>query len=361
MTLLEISEQNPSEQDFWQAILDRDDRFDGKVFYGVHSTHIYCRPTCPSRKPQRHHVSFFRSPLEAETAGFRACQRCHPKAAIDPNQEKMLTVCRYLQSHSNPIPTLAELGALVGMTPSHLQRLFKQQVGITPFQYATALRTDRFKQSLRRGESIAEALYDAGYGSASRLYEKAAAHLGMTPATYQQSGQGMIIRYTITNSALGALLVAATDRGLCSVRLGDPTKLQAELQQEFSQATLQPADPELQNWVESIVTYLSGTTSLPDLPCDVRATAFQLQVWDALRRIPAGTTAHYSQIAETINQPTAVRAVARACATNPIALVVPCHRVVPKAGGIGGYRWGVDRKEALLRLEQQFQQKREEI
>lgn len=356
-----MTSQQISEQNIWQAILDRDDRFNGKVFYGVHSTHIYCRPTCPSRRPQRRHVSFFRSPLEAEAAGFRPCKRCHPKAAIDPTQEKMLRVCHYLQSHSNPIPTLAELGSLVSMAPSHLQRLFKQQMGITPFQYAEALRTDRFKQALRQGEPIARALYDAGYGSASRLYEKAAAQLGMTPATYQRSGQGMIIRYTITNSALGALLVAATDRGLCSVRLGDPAKLQAELQQEFSRATLQPADPELQNWVEAIVNYLSGANPLPNLPCDVQATAFQLQVWDALRRIPAGTTAHYSQIAEAIQQPTAVRAVARACATNPIALVVPCHRVVPKAGGIGGYRWGVDRKEALLRLEQQFQQKREEI
>ncbi|HEY9700512.1 MAG TPA: bifunctional DNA-binding transcriptional regulator/O6-methylguanine-DNA methyltransferase Ada [Trichocoleus sp.] len=356
MTLLQTSEQN-----LWQAILDRDDRFDGKIFYGVHSTHIYCRPSCPSRRPQRHHVSFFRSPLEAEAAGFRPCKRCHPKTAIDPTQEKMLTVCRYLQSHSNPMPTLAELGSQVSMSPGHLQRVFKQQMGITPFQYAEALRTDRFKQALQQGEPIAQALYDAGYGSASRLYEKAAAQLGMTPATYQRSGQGMIIRYTITNTSLGALLVAATDRGLCSVRLGDPVKLQSELQQEFFQATLQPADTELQNWVEAIVEYLSGTNSLPDLPCDVQATAFQLQVWDALRRIPAGTTVHYSQLAEAIAQPTAVRAVARACATNPIALVVPCHRVVPKAGGVGGYRWGVDRKEALLRLEQQFKQKREEI
>lgn len=345
-----------SEKTFWQAVLDRDSSFDGKVFYGVHSTGIYCRPTCPSRKPSRSQVSFFQSPKEAEVQGFRPCKRCQPQnaSAIDPARDKVLAACRYIDQ-SDHIPTLEELSAQIGMSSSHLQRIFKQIVGVTPFQYGNARRTERLKQHLHQGEEIAHALYEVGYGSSSRLYEKAKDQLGMTPASYKRYGRGEEIRYTIVNSHLGFLIVAATHRGLCSVRLGETVvELEEGLLREFHHASFRRADEELQHWIQAMVDYLSGNLPLPELPCDVKATAFQLRVWEELRKIPIGTTRSYSDIAVSIGQPTAIRAVACACATNPIALIVPCHRVVPKAGGLGGYRWGVARKQALLDLEKQY-------
>jgi AraC family transcriptional regulator of adaptative response/methylated-DNA-[protein]-cysteine methyltransferase len=347
-----------SEKTFWQAVLDRDSNFDGKVFYGVHSTGIYCRPTCPSRKPSRSQVSFFQSPKEAEVQGFRPCKRCQPQnaSAIDPARDKVIAACRYIDQ-SEHIPTLEELSAQFEMSPSHLQRIFKQIVGVTPFQYGNARRTERLKQHLHQGEEIAHALYEVGYGSSSRLYEKAPEQLGMTPASYKRYGRGEEILYTIVNSHLGFLIVAATHRGLCSVRLGETVaELEEGLHREFHHASFRRADEELQQWIQAMVDYLSGDRSLPELPCDVKATAFQLRVWEELRKIPIGTTRSYSDIAVSIGQPTAIRAVACACATNPIALIVPCHRVVPKAGGLGGYRWGVARKQALLDLEKQYAQ-----
>jgi AraC family transcriptional regulator of adaptative response/methylated-DNA-[protein]-cysteine methyltransferase len=346
-----------SEETLWQAFLERDSSFDGKVFYGVRSTGIYCRPTCPSRKPRRSQVSFFQSPQEAEAYGFRPCKRCQPQNATapDPAKDKVLAACRYIESQCDRIPRLEELSAQVEMSPSHLQRVFKQSVGVTPFQYGDALRTKRLKQHLHQGEEIAHALYEVGYGSSSRLYEKAPEQLGMTPAAYKRYGWGEEIRYTSVNSPLGFLTIAATERGLCSVRLGETeAELEAGLRNEFRYATLRRADDELRQWLQALVDYLSGDRSVPELPSDVKATAFQLRVWEALREIPLGTTVSYSDIASVIGQPTAVRAVARACATNPIALVVPCHRVLPKAGGVGGYRWGVTRKQKLLALEQEY-------
>lgn len=341
-----------AEEIIWQAILNRDQHFDGKVFYGVNSTKIYCQPSCPSRKPNRCQVSLFPSPQIAEAQGFRPCKRCHPqnKTASNP-QVKVLAACRYIEAQSDRLPTLAELSTQVEMSPFHLQRVFKQIVGVTPFQYASAHRTKHFKQHLQQGEDITSALYEVGYGSSSRLYEKAPKQLGMTPATYKRRGRGEEIRYTTVNSPLGYLLVAATVRGLCDVRLGDTVaELEEGLFQDFGDALLRRAEDELQAWVQAVVDYLSGMP-LPELPCDVQGTAFQLRVWDTLRKIPSGTTRSYSDIADAIGQPTAVRAVARACATNPIALLVPCHRVIPKTGGLGGYRWGVARKQALLDLE----------
>lgn len=343
-----------SKETLWQAVLKRDSGLDGKVFYGVHSTRIYCRPTCPSRKPIRSQVSFFQSPKEAEDQGFRPCKRCQPQCAatINPARDKVIAACRYIEAQSEHIPTLLELGAQVEMSPSYLQRVFKQMVGVTPFQYADACRIERLKQRLRQGEQITQALYEAGYGSSSRLYEKALLQLGMTPATYKKLGHGEAIRYATANSPLGYLIVAATERGLCSVRLGKTAlELEDELKNEFRNASLLPADAQLCQWTQSLVDYLGGNLTLPDLPCDVKATTFQLRVWKALRAIPIGTTANYSDIACAIGQPTSVRAVASACATNPVALVIPCHRVVPKVGGLGGYRWGVTRKQALLDLE----------
>lgn len=346
------------EELFWQAVLERDSKFDGKVFYGVHSTGIYCRPTCPSRKPSRSKVSFFLSPQAAEVEGFRPCKRCQPQnlSAVYPARDRVLAACRYIEASGDRIPTLSQLSACVKISPRHLQRVFKSVVGVSPFQYATALRTQRLKQQLHQGEEIAIALYNVGYGSSSRLYEKAPLQLGMTPADYKRHGWGKEIRYTTLNTKLGFLIVAATERGLCSVQLGETAaELEDKLRNEFRNASLRRADDELQETIGALVDYLSGNLPLPDLPEDVKATAFQIQVWEALKKIPIGTTVSYSDIACAIGLPTAVREeVARACATNPIALIVPCHRVVPKAGGVGEYRWGETRKQALLELEKQY-------
>lgn len=350
---MQLQSISVSEETFWQAVLSRNPNFDGVFFYGVRSTSIYCRPSCPSRKPNRDRVCFFQSALEAQAVGYRPCKRCQPQYATDPNSAntKVLEICGYI-AQVEYIPTLAELGDRVGMSPSHLQRLFKRITGVTPFQYADAQRMERLKKSLQHGDAITTALYDAGYGASSRLYEKAPQQLGMTPGSYQRRGQGEIIRYTIVESPLGALLVAATERGLCSVKLGSAIALEQELKQEFQNALLQIDDSNLHLCTQALVNYLSGSP-LPDLPFDVQASSFQLQVWEALREIPLGKTASYSDIAHAIGRPTSTRAVARACATNPVALVIPCHRVVPKNGSLGGYRWGVSRKQALLDLESQ--------
>jgi len=351
---MQLQQVSISEESLWQAVLGRELSFEGVFFYGVRSTGIYCRPTCPSRKPNRHQVSFFYSFQEAEIAGFRPCKRCQPQHETAPNsaQAKVLAACRYIEAQVERIPNLAELGTHVGMSPSHFQRVFKRMIGVSPFQYADARRMERLKEHLQQGDTIANALYETGYGASSRLYEKAPQQLGMTPASYQQRGQSETIRYMTVESPLGPMLVAATDRGLCSVRLGETAiALEQELKKEFLGASLQQADNELCNWTQALVDYLSGTQLLPQMPLDVQATAFQLQVWSALQAIPVGTTASYSDIAHAVGQPKSVRAVARACATNPIALVIPCHRVIQKDGSLGGYRWGMNRKQALLNLE----------
>jgi AraC family transcriptional regulator of adaptative response/methylated-DNA-[protein]-cysteine methyltransferase len=351
---MQLQQVSLSEATLWQAVLSRDLSFEGVFFYGVRSTGIYCRPTCPARKPNRNQVSFFQSSQDAEVAGYRPCKRCQPQFVTAPNsaKTKVLAVCSYLDAQVDRIPSLAELSMHVGMSSCHLQRVFKRIIGVTPFQYADARRMERLKECLQQGDAIAGALYETGYGASSRLYEKAPQQLGMTPRSYQRRGQGETIRYTIVKSPLGYLLLAATERGLCNVRLGETaTMLEAGLKQEFQGAVLQPADSKLRNWAQALVNYLSGTLPCPDLPLDVQATAFQLQVWKALQAIPAGTTASYSDVADAIGRPTSVRAVARACATNPVALVIPCHRVVPKDGSLGGYRWGVSCKQALLNLE----------
>jgi AraC family transcriptional regulator of adaptative response/methylated-DNA-[protein]-cysteine methyltransferase len=342
------------EAGMWQAVLERDARFDGAFVYAVQTTGIYCRPSCPSRKPARRHVDFYPLPEVAEQAGFRPCRRCQPDQVegTDPQVEQARAVCRYIEAHLDGPLTLESLGRQFNQSPFHLQRTFKQVVGLSPQQYAQACRLGQVKAALRQGDDISGAAYEAGFGSLSRLYEQAGTRLGMTPGAYRDNGRGTQIAYTTTPCPLGRLLVAATERGICAVKIGDgDEELETALLAEFSQAEVRRDDAALREWIEAILRYLDGQQPHLDLPLDVQATAFQRQVWQALQEIPYGQTRSYSQVAQAIGRPKATRAVARACAANPAALIVPCHRVVRQDGRPGGYRWGPERKEALLARE----------
>ena len=338
----------------WQAVLKRDARFDGRVFFAVRSTGIYCRPSCPARRPRREQVVFFRVPEAAESAGFRSCRRCRPRSAAmtDPQVEMVRRACAYIESHLDESPGLEDLSSQTGVSPYHFQRVFKRIVGITPRQYASAFRLSHFKTSVKKGGTVTSAMYEAGYGSSSRLYEGAPAQLGMTPADYRRGGEGVQIHYTIAGCSLGRLLVAATTKGVCAVRLGDSdAALEANLISEYPAAEVNRDDKALNEWVNQLLSHIDGQHPHLDLPLDVQATAFQWSVWEKLRAIPYGSTRSYSDIARAIGRPTATRAVARACATNPVALVIPCHRVIREDKSLGGYRWGIDRKRALLEHE----------
>ena len=343
-----------NETQYWQAVLSRDRQSDGSFVYAVLSTGIYCRPSCPSRRPRREQVVFFSQPEAAEQAGFRQCRRCRPRG-IDTAEEQQVLVeraRRYIEAHLEEAVTLAALSAEVGMSPHHLQRLFKRVIGVSPRQYVDACRLDRFKTQIKGGAPVTRALYEVGYSSSSRLYERTDAQLGMTPTTYRKGGKDMNISYTIVDCPLGRLLVAATARGVCAVSLGDAdAPLEAALRGEYPAAKIERDERGLGEWVEAILRYLAGQQPQLDLPLDVQATAFQWQVWQALRAIPVGQTRSYSAVAQALGQPTAARAVARACATNPVSLVIPCHRVVREDGDLGGYRWGLERKRALLAQE----------
>lgn len=345
--------QSLSDADRWQAVLNRDARFDGAFVTAVQTTHIYCRPSCPARHPRRHHVMFYATPSEAERAGFRPCKRCSPNTQAF-EAEVVERLCLFITAHADERLTLADLGAAVGLSPQHLQRVFKRALGISPRQYAEARRLERLKTQLKTGSSVTAALYDAGYSSSSRLYERAPDQMGMTPAVYRQGGQGMTIQYTVVDCSLGCLLVAATERGVCFVSLGDaPADLETELRAEFPAADLRRDETHLNEWVQALLRHLEGQQPHLELPLDVRATAFQWRVWQALRDIPYGEARSYQQIAAAIGQPTAARAVGSACARNPVSLVIPCHRAVREDGGLGGYRWGLSRKAALLERERQ--------
>ncbi|MBI1762524.1 MAG: bifunctional DNA-binding transcriptional regulator/O6-methylguanine-DNA methyltransferase Ada [Acidobacteria bacterium] len=338
----------------WQAVQTRAAQFDGLFYYGVHTTGVYCRPSCASRQPKRENVRFYALPEAARAAGLRACKRCKPDAVelCDPQAALVRGVCRLLETALDQTPDLAELSGNLAVSRFHLQRLFKKLMGITPRQYAEAQRTTRFKEHLKTGASVSVATYAAGYGSSSRLYEKAAAQLGMTPAVYRKGGQGMQINYTTTECPLGWLLVAATTKGICAITLGDaPEQLQRDLAAEFPQAEITADHTVLQTHVAALLAHLHGQLPHPDLPLDVRGTAFQKRVWEELRRIPYGETVSYGEVARRLDQPSATRAVARACATNPAALVTPCHRVIRESGELSGYRWGIERKKALLTQE----------
>ena len=326
--------------------MTRDRRLDGAFVYAVRSTGIYCRPSCASRKPRRTQVTFFPIPEAAERAGFRACKRCHPAQArgADPVIAVVREACRTLDAGRKPAGNAHQLA-----------RAFKRVLGITPRQYADARRIARFQQELRRRKQVSPALYEAGYGSTSRVYERTHAQLGMTPATYAKGGAGVDIVFVTVPTSLGRLLVAATDRGVCRVMLGDnAATLEADLRREFDAAQIrQERGGNLEPFVEAILSYLEGREPHLDLPLDIRATAFQRRVWQELQRIPFGQTRTYTQVAKAIGEPKATRAVANACASNPVALVIPCHRVMREDGELGGYRWGVERKEALLEMERE--------
>ena len=357
----------PSSEKKWQAVEKRDRGADGAFVYAVRSTGIYCRPSCPSRKPQREHVEFFSLPEAAEQKGFRACLRCRPRVAHlrDPRTAAVAKVCREIEAQigadgsqppnpdaGNARMTLGTLSSTAGMSAHQLERAFRSVMGISPRQYADARRMRRLKSRLRKGDDVTTALYDAGFGSSSRLYERAPAQLGMTPATYRQGGAGMKIHYTIVGSPLGRLLVAATVRGISALYLGkDDGPLESSLRQEYPRAEIRRDSNGLKGWVRKILAHLRGREPNLDLPTDVQATAFQRRVWEELRKIPYGATRTYSQVARAMGEPKAIRAVARACATNPVSVVVPCHRVVREDGKLAGYRWGLERKQALLEHE----------
>jgi AraC family transcriptional regulator, regulatory protein of adaptative response / methylated-DNA-[protein]-cysteine methyltransferase len=341
------------EDALWTAVTNRDASYAGVFYFGVRTTGVYCRPGCPSPLPNRENVVFGFSPSTFERAGFRACKRCHPDAtgAPDSSVAAVVSLCRFIEE-SDEMPTLSDLAMQAGMSESALGRLFKGALGVTPREYADACRRERLRKALRHGAGVLDASYEAGYGSTSRVYEGANGHLGMTPGAYRNGGRGQDIAYSVVETQMGHLLVAATAKGISAVKLGDdPAALVAELRREFHGAELHEGDAQLTAWTAILVDYLAGRLPWPELPYDVRATAFQRRVWEFLRAIPAGATMHYSEVAEALGQPTATRAVARACATNPVALVVPCHRIVPKGPGFAGFRWGIERKRKLLELE----------
>ncbi|HJX61871.1 MAG TPA: bifunctional DNA-binding transcriptional regulator/O6-methylguanine-DNA methyltransferase Ada [Dehalococcoidia bacterium] len=342
------------EDGLWRAVVARDARLTGAFVFGVRSTGVYCRPGCPARQPGREQVVFFASPRDAEQAHFRACKRCRPRegSGFDPQAELVRRICGYIDANLDEPLTLAILSGHVKVSPYHLQRTFKRIVGITPHQYVRARRLSALKSQLREGRGVTTALYEAGYGSSSRLYEEAASGLGMTPATYRRGGRGMRIGYTIVDCALGRLLVGATERGVCAVSLGSADGgLEAALRAEYPAAEIRRDDGGLGEWVNALLRHLNGDQPDLRLPLDVQATSFQRRVWEQLRAIPYGDVRSYGQIARAMGQPAAARAVGRACATNPVAVVIPCHRAVGGNGSLTGYRWGLERKRLLLERE----------
>lgn len=333
----------------WSAVVERDPHADGRFVYAVATTGIYCRPTCPSRRPRRTNVSFFSTPSDAEAAGFRACLRCVP-GEVTAEQRMVAAVQRLLES-AEDAPTLADLGDAVGLSPWHLQRAFKRATGMSPKQYATALAGERLKRELRNADTVAAAQYEAGFESARAAYQVGTEQLGMTPGRFRRGGAGETIRFTHADGPFGRFLVAVTHRGVCALRFGADDATEAELRAEFPAATLVEDIDGCAGLATQIRDHLATLKGTLTLALDVGATEFQRRVWSALRAIPAGETRTYGEIATEIGAPQAVRAVARACATNPVAVVIPCHRVIRANGGLSGYRWGVERKRRLLEVE----------
>lgn len=337
----------------WQAVVHRDARADGEFVYAVRTTGVYCRPSCPSRAARRQNVTFFRSGELAAAAGYRPCKRCRPDAPSQQQARATLVreACARIERSATP-PTLAQLAQQAGMSPYHFQRVFKAVAGISPKAYHKALQARRMTVALQSAPSVTAAIHDAGFNSSGRFYETAPARLGMSPGSYRKGGAGEHIRYAVEPCALGWIIVAATRQGLCAIEFGDaPQALAERIRSRFPQAGFEPADDVFKHWVSQVLGYLEQPRGVLDLPLDVQGTIFQQRVWQALRAIPAGQTASYGEIAARIGQPKAHRAVAHACACNPVAVAIPCHRAVRADGSLAGYRWGILRKRELLRRE----------
>lgn len=343
----------PKEDPRWLAVCARDVRADGRFVYSVRTTGVYCRPSCAARTPRRENVAFHATPAAAEQAGFRACKRCRPTEAPLAERRAALVaeLCRVIEE-AQATPTLEALASHVGHSPYHVHRMFKAVTGLTPRAYAAAHRARRAREELERRATVTEAIHGAGYGSSGRFYEEADDVLGMTPTQYRAGGEGMEIRFAVGECSLGSILVAATSRGVCAILLGDdPQALVHDLERRFVRATLVGADAGFEALVARVIGLVEDPRVGAELPLDVRGTAFQQRVWQALRRIPAGRTTSYAELARGLGQPNATRAVAQACAANPVAVAIPCHRVVRTDGEVSGYRWGVERKQALLARE----------
>lgn len=334
----------------WAAVQGRDPGAEDEFFYSVTTTGVYCRPNCPSRRPRREHVRFHASREEAESAGFRACRRCRPREPSpgERRAEAVAAACRLIDE-AEEMPALETLAAAAGMSPSHFHRVFKAATGCTPRAYAAARRANRTRAALQGGGTVTDAVYDAGFNSGGRFYAAAPEILGMAPAVFRRGGAGETIRFAVGACSLGAILVAATARGVCAIALGDePDALVHDLEDRFPRAELVGGDPKFEARVARVVGFVEAPALGLDLPLDIRGTTFQQRVWHALRDVPAGATATYGEIAQRIGAAGAARAVARACASNPLAVAIPCHRVVRTGGELSGYRWGVERKRALL-------------
>ncbi|MGA8763509.1 MAG: bifunctional DNA-binding transcriptional regulator/O6-methylguanine-DNA methyltransferase Ada [Candidatus Sulfotelmatobacter sp.] len=351
------NDDRESESQRWHAVTTRDRAHDGDFVFAVATTGVYCRPSCPARRPRRENVRFFLRPEQAERAGFRACLRCRPKSLSgNPQFDAVKEICRYIEQHLDEPVTLERLGRVFRQSPFYLQRRFKAVLGITPRAYADSCRLRQLKRSLQAGDNVTRAMYDAGYGSSSRLYERTASQLGMTPDKYRRGAIAASIRYACADSPLGRMLIAATERGVCAIQFAaTDDELLEGLKREFPFAVRKLDDGGLKSYVATLLEKMTGKMprreSAAALPLDIRATAFQRRVWAYLQSIPSGATRSYSQVAKAIRQPSAARAVARACATNPVAVAIPCHRVVREDGSISGYRWGVERKRTLLEIE----------
>lgn len=342
-----------TDEDRWAAVLRRDRRADDAFFYSVQTTGVYCRPSCPSRSARREHVRFHTTREAAERAGFRPCRRCRPSEPALSNQRAatVAQACRAIET-TEETPSLDDLARSAGMSRFHFHRIFKSVTGVTPRAYATQHRARRVRGELSRSKTVTDAIYGAGFNSNGRFYETSSQTLGMTPTKFRSGGKGESIRFAVGECALGLILVAATARGVCAIMLGDdPARLVRELEDRFPKARLIGGDQDFERWMAKIVGFVEAPALGLDLPMDVRGTAFQQRVWQALRAIPVGSTASYTEIAERIGAPKAVRAVAQACASNPVAVAIPCHRVVRQSGALSGYRWGVERKRALLERE----------
>jgi len=339
----------------WNAVSENNSNADGAFYYAVITTGIYCRPSCKSKLPNRDNVEYFTTCGDAEVAGYRACKRCRPTATskVGETEQKIIQSCRIIEESETSIK-LDDLATKVNLSPYHFHRLFKKIVGITPKQYTSRHRSQRFQKSLKSSPSVTDAIYSAGYGSSGSAYDKNRDQLAMKPKVYRKGADGLTLTYGITQCFLGWVIIAATDRGICAIEFGDNSDILPEqVQARFPNAQLQKADIGFKTLIKEVIDFIESPEGTFQVPLDIQGTAFQQQVWEVLRQIKSGQTMSYTDVAERIGKPNAVRAVASACASNKLAVVIPCHRVVSKTGKMGGYRWGTERKKKLLQLEKE--------